>query len=119
VPAVVIERDPFTPIVEEPPYSSTPSRGGPLPPVPPLVPGMPVPPAPAGPPPNPGAGFAVSGIVGENPWVAIVLVGGKSYIVGVGDNVRDAVVVSITQTTVALRRGDATFTLSVESGSTP
>lgn len=65
----------------------------------------------AAPPPSPGAGMRVTGIMGSRNRVAIVESEGKTYIVGVGERVGDAVVVSIMPNKVVLRQHNVTFEL--------
>src|SRR5712692_4440970 len=66
--------------------------------------------APAGtPPPSPGAGMTVTGILGGNAPVAIIRTGEQTVIVGVGEHVGDAVVVSILPHKVVLKKGGVTF----------
>jgi hypothetical protein len=113
--------DPFVPLVVPP------SPGGPVtasspPGSPPSALGLPLPPgftAPPGrmgqpaPAPSPGLGMAVTGIVGNSPRIAIIQSGGRSYVVGVGEQVGDAVVVGIDAHRVTLKRGSVTFELSL------
>ncbi len=71
--------------------------------------------APGGPgaPPPPGAGMRVAGIMGSRQRVAIIETEGKTYIVGVGERVGDAVVVSILPDKVVLKQNTVTFELAV------
>ncbi|HKV45670.1 MAG TPA: hypothetical protein VJT32_13515 [bacterium] len=109
--------DPFAPLAsaEQPRPSPT------LPPSPGV--GLPLPPgftAPGGgpgtappPPPPPGAGMRVAGIMGSRSRVAIIEAQGKSYIVGVGERVNDAVVVAIDPEKVVMKQNNMTFELGV------
>lgn len=99
-PGPVGRPDPFDPLVRE-------STGRPAPPPPPSGVSLPPPPfPPAGsqplpPPPLPGAGpapggpVAVTGIVGNSHAVAIVVVGGRTAVVGPGDEIGDLRVVRV------------------------
>lgn len=107
--------DPFSPLVT--PESQ---RAAPTLPPPPGV-GLPMPPgfaAPgagpgAGAPPAPGAGMKVTGIVGSRNRVAIIELEGQTHIVGVGERVGDAVVVSILPEKVIMKQHDVTFELGI------
>ena len=107
--------DPFSPLVV--PESQRAAPGPALPP-PPGV-GLPMPPGFATPgagpstppPPPPGAGMRVSGIMGSRQRVAIIEVEGQTYIVGVGERVGDAVVVSILPDKVIMKQNNVTFEL--------
>lgn len=80
--------DPFVPIIR-----GTPGRppGGQLPPPPFLVPPgpgqLPPPPLPGQGPPGIDGGVAVTGIVGDTKSVAVVVIGGRTEIVAVGETV--------------------------------
>ena len=66
--------------------------------------------APVGtPPPPPGAGMTVTGILGGTAPVAIIDTGEQTVIVGVGEHVGDAVVVSILRHKIVLKKGSVTF----------
>jgi hypothetical protein len=105
--------NPFAPIVVVPPPSrplagGAPSFGLDLP----LPPGFAAPGAPgAPPPPPPGPGLKVGAIVGGSTRVAVIDEGAKIFVVGVGDRVDDAVVVSILKDKVVMRKGGTTFDL--------
>jgi hypothetical protein len=108
--------DPFSPLAvpeSARPVPSTPSPS--LPPPPgvglPMPPGFGVPGGGTTPPPAPGAGMRVAGIMGSRSKVAIVESEGKTYIVGVGERVGDAVVVSIQADKVIMRQKGVTFEL--------
>lgn len=62
-------------------------------------------------PPPLGAGMRVTGIMGSRTRVAIIEAEGKTYIVGVGERVGDAVVVSILPDKVVLKQNNVTFDL--------
>ncbi|HLW61687.1 MAG TPA: hypothetical protein VKV57_17430 [bacterium] len=55
----------------------------------------------------------VAGIMGSRSRVAIIEAQGKSYIVGVGERVNDAVVVSIDPDKVTMKQNNMTFELGV------
>jgi len=107
--------DPFSPLVT--PESA---RVAPTLPPPPGV-GLPMPPGFAAPgagpgvgaPPSPGAGMKVTGIMGSRNRVAIIEVEGQTHIVGVGERVGDAVVVSILPEKVIMKQHDVTFELGI------
>jgi hypothetical protein len=109
--------DPFAPLVT--PESQRAAPGPALPP-PPGV-GLPMPPgfaAPGGgpgaaPPPSPGAGMKVTGIMGSRNRVAIIEVDGQTHIVGVGERIGDAVVVSILPEKVVMKQHNVTFELGI------
>ena len=83
--------DPFVPVVRDPGVPvGPPPPGAPLPPPP--LPGGGVPPLQAG------DGVAVTGIVGNSHAVAIVVVGGRTEIVGTGDELGDLRVVRVDST---------------------
>jgi multisubunit Na+/H+ antiporter MnhE subunit len=65
------------------------------------------------PPPPPGTGMTVTGIVGANAPVAIIRAEGRTFIVGVGERVGEAVVVSILTNRVVLKKGGVTFELPI------
>jgi hypothetical protein len=107
--------DPFSPLVNpEAP------RAAPTLPPPPGV-GLPMPPGFAAPgagpgvgaPPSPGAGMKVTGIMGSRNRVAIIEVDGQTHIVGVGERVGDAVVVSIMPEKVIMKQHNVTFELGI------
>ena len=60
---------------------------------------------------SPGVGMTVTGIVGNQPRVAIIQSAGQTFVVGVGENVNGAVVVSIQPEKVVLKRDGVTFEL--------
>ena len=62
-------------------------------------------------PPPPGAGMRVSGIMGSRQRVAIIEAEGQTYIVGVGERVGDAVVISILPDKVVMKQNNVTFEL--------
>lgn len=62
-------------------------------------------------PPSPGAGMRVTGIMGSRTRVAIIEADGQTHVVGVGERVRDAVVVSILPEKVIMRQHNVTFEL--------
>jgi hypothetical protein len=107
--------DPFSPLVVPETQRATP---GPALPPPPGV-GLPMPPGFATPgagpstppPPPPGAGMRVSGIMGSRQRVAIIEAEGQTYIVGVGERVGEAVVVSILPDKVIMKQNNVTFEL--------
>lgn len=108
--------DPFSPLVSNEPARATPSPT--LPPPPgvglPMPPGFAAPGAPgATQPPSPGAGMKVTGIMGSRARVAIIEVDGQTHIVGVGDRIGDAVVVSILPEKVIMKQHNVTFELGV------
>ena len=106
--------DPFASLVssEGAPPSRLPSPAGvPLPP----PPGGAIPsPAPV----QPGAGMTVNGIMGGASRVAIVQTEEGTYVVGVGDPVRDATVLAILADQVVLKQRNITFTLTLAPGGT-
>ena len=65
----------------------------------------------ATPPPSPGAGMRVTGSMGSRTLVAIIEADGQTQVVGVGERVRDAVVVSILPEKVIMRQHNVTFEL--------
>jgi hypothetical protein len=83
-----------------------------------------VPPAPnSHPAPMPGAssataGIKVTGIAGGRVRVAVVEIEGQSYIVGIGDRVRDFAVMAISANEVVLGRDNRTFRLPLAGAST-
>ena len=104
--------DPFSPLAV--PESQRASPGPVLPPVPGV--GLPMPPGfatPGGGPstPAPGAGMRVAGIMGSRQRVAIIEAEGQTYIVGVGERVGDAVVISILPDKVVMKQNNTTFEL--------
>lgn len=114
--------DPFVPLVVPPQPGGNPVTASQ--PASPSALGLPLPPGfttPSGPgrmnqvlqAPAPGAGMTVTGIVGNSPRVAIIQSQGRSYVVGVGEQVGDAVVLSIDPQRVTLKRGSVTFELSL------
>src|SRR3990170_4637642 len=96
--------DPFVPVVRDPGVPvGPPPPGAPLPPPPFPTPGgppLPPPPLPGGGvlPLQAGDGVAVTGIVGNSHAVAIVVVGGRTEIVGTGDELGDLRVVRVDST---------------------
>ncbi|HEU5299791.1 MAG TPA: hypothetical protein VFW08_09880 [bacterium] len=101
-PGPVGRDDPFLPVVRDtgPPAGTPPPPGAPLPPPPFPTPGqqLPPPPLPGGgvPPLQAGqGGVAVTGIVGNSHAVAIIVVGGRTEIVGAGDELGDLRVVRV------------------------
>ncbi len=71
-------------------------------------------------PPPLGTGMTVSGILGGTTRVAIIRVGGETFVARVGEPVGDAVVVAIFPSKVVLKKGHATFELPLSSaGRTP
>jgi hypothetical protein len=68
---------------------------------------------------SPAAGITVTGIAGGTVRVAVVEMGGQSFIVGVGDRIRDFTVKAISVNEVVLGRGNQTFRLPLARGSTP
>lgn len=64
-------------------------------------------------PPGPGAGMKVTGIMGSRARVAIIEADGQTHIVGVGERVGDAVVVSIQQEKVVMKQHNVTFELAI------
>ncbi|HXX38896.1 MAG TPA: hypothetical protein VEP50_12265 [bacterium] len=64
-----------------------------------------------------GAGMTVTGIVGAQPRVAIIESGGQTYVVGVGETVSGAVVVSIEPQKVVLKQNGVTFELPLGGAS--
>lgn len=103
--------DPFSPLAT-PEQRAT--RGPSLPPPPgvglPMPPGFTTPGGPT-PPPPPGAGMRVAGIMGSHSRVAIIEADGKTYIVGAGERVGDAVVISIMPNKVVMKQNNVTFEL--------
>jgi len=104
--------DPFSPLAV--PESQRATPGPALPPVPGV--GLPMPPGfatPGGGPstPAPGAGMRVAGIMGSRQRVAIIEAEGQTYIVGVGERVGDAVVISILPDKVVMKQNNTTFEL--------
>lgn len=104
-PGPVGRADPFVPVVRDPGQIPVgpPPPGAPLPPPPFPTPGgppLPAPPLPGGgvPPIAGGDGVAVTGIVGNSHAVAVVVVGGKTEIVGPGDELGDLRVVRVDPT---------------------
>jgi len=98
-----------------------------LPPPTPAVPtfglDLPLPPGAAGPlgsgavpPPPPGAGMSVGAILGGSERVAIIREGGQVYVVGAGDTVGDASVVSVLDDKVVMKKGGVTFELPYGGG---
>jgi len=98
-----------------------------LPPPTPAVPtfglDLPLPPGAAGPmgsgavpPPPPGAGMSVGAILGGSERVAIIRAGGQVYVVGAGDTVGDASVVSVRDDKVVMKKGGVTFELPYGGG---
>ena len=61
--------------------------------------------------PPPGAGMRVAGIMGSRQRVAIIEAEGQTYIVGVGERVGDAVVISILPDKVVMKQNNTTFEL--------
>jgi hypothetical protein len=109
--------DPFAPLVT--PESQRASPAAPTLPPPPGV-GLPMPPGfaapgggPAAAPPSPGAGMKVTGIMGSRNRVAIIEMDGQTHIVGVGERVGDAVVVSILPEKVIMKQHNVTFELGI------
>jgi len=109
--------DPFAPLVTAQesrttaPFSS-PLAGIPLPP-PPSFPTPQAIPQNTSPPVPPGAGMVVTAIIEGNSQVAVVEKEGKSYVVGVGDRIGDAVVMGISVGQVVLKQGSNTFALAL------
>jgi hypothetical protein len=68
---------------------------------------------------SPTAGIAVTGIAGGSVKLAIVEMGGLSYVVGVGDRIRDFTVMAISGNEVVLRQRDRTFRLSLARAKIP
>jgi hypothetical protein len=111
--------DPFSPLAVPrpagPPPSAVPSApstglGLPLPPgVGPSGPGLPTL--------SPSASMTLTGIVGNQPRIAIIHAAGQTYVVGVGENVNGAVVVSIEPEKVVLRQNGVTFDLPLGGAS--
>lgn len=109
--------DPFSPLAVNEPQRASP---GPALPPPPGV-GLPMPPGFAAPgagpgataPSGPGAGMKVTGIMGSRARVAIIEADGQTHIVGVGERVGDAVVVSIQQEKVVMKQHNVTFELAI------
>lgn len=104
--------DPFSPLAVPEAQRATP--GPALPPVPGV--GLPMPPGFATPgagpsTPPPGAGMRVAGIMGSRQRVAIIEAEGQTYIVGVGERVGDAVVISILPDKVVMKQNNTTFEL--------
>ncbi len=104
--------DPFSPLAI--PESQRASPGPVLPPVPGV--GLPMPPGFATPgagpsTPPPGAGMRVAGIMGSRQRVAIIEAEGQTYIVGVGERVGEAVVISILPDKVVMKQNNTTFEL--------
>jgi predicted membrane protein len=62
----------------------------------------------------PGAGMAVTGILGGSVRVAIIRVEGQTVIAAVGERVGDAVVVAILANKVMLKKNGVTFELPME-----
>ncbi len=70
--------------------------------------------------PESGAGdMSLSGIVWTRPQVAIIVVGGRSYVAGVGARVGEAVVEAIQEGRVILRTDQTTFELHLGGEHTP
>lgn len=61
--------------------------------------------------------MTVTGIVGAQPRVAIIESGGQTYVVGVGETVSGAVVVSIEPQKVVLKQNGVTFELPLGGAS--
>jgi flagellar biogenesis protein FliO len=78
-----------------------------------MPPGFAAPGGGATPPPSPGAGMKVTGIMGSRTRVAIIEADGKTHIVGVGERVGDAVVVSILPEKVIMKQHNVTFELDL------
>ncbi len=111
--------DPFSPLAVPRPAGPAPSGvpsapstglGLPLPPgVGPSGPGLPAL--------SPSASMTLTGIVGNQPRIAIIHAAGQTYVVGVGENVNGAVVVSIEPEKVVLRQNGVTFDLPLGGAS--
>jgi hypothetical protein len=118
--------DPFAPLVlpQEHEVPALPSSVGlPIPPGPPLPPipdEAPLPVSPVAPPPAPGGGgMKLAGIISSGTRLAIIEADGKSFVVGVGQRVEDAEVVSISPDKVVLKRGTGPFELTLGGESSP
>jgi hypothetical protein len=61
----------------------------------------------------------VTGIIGSRSRVAIIEADGKSFVVGMREQVGDAEVVSISPDKVVLKRGTEAFELRLSGGSSP
>jgi hypothetical protein len=106
--------NPFLPLAVEHPAGSGPTASGAAPPTSASGLGLPLPPGASGTgmaPAGPGVGMTVTGIVGNQPRVAIIQSAGQTFVVGVGENVNGAVVVSIQPEKVVLRQNGVTFEL--------
>jgi hypothetical protein len=105
--------DPFSPLAVPESQRATPAPV--LPPVPgvglPMPPGFATPGGPGQATPPPGAGMRVAGIMGSRQRVAIIEAEGQTYIVGVGERVGDAVVISILPNKVVMKQNNTTFEL--------
>jgi len=105
--------DPFSPLAVPESQRATPAPV--LPPVPgvglPMPPGFATPGGPGQATPPPGAGMRVAGIMGSRQRVAIIEAEGQTYIVGVGERVGDAVVISILPDKVVMKQNNTTFEL--------
>lgn len=75
-------------------------------------------PAPSPAAPSATAGITVTGIAGGRVRVAIIEMGGQSYVVGVGDRIRDFTVKAIAPNEVVLGRDNRTFRLPVSRANT-
>jgi hypothetical protein len=61
----------------------------------------------------------VAGIIGSGSRIAIIEADGKSFVVGVGERVQDAEVVSISPDKVVLKRGTEAFELTLGGEPSP
>ncbi len=67
---------------------------------------------------SPTAGITVTGIAGGTVGVAIIETDGRSFVVGVGDRIRDFTVKAITANEVVLGRGNLAYRLALTRGGT-